>query len=304
MSMPALFEDGRDPLAFAGANRTRVRRALTEHGAVLLRGFDVDGADGLDALVLSLSGSAPLAYTERSSPRTTIKGRVYTSTDYPREEEIFLHNENSYQASWPLTLYFHCVEPPTRQGATPLADTRRIYHSIDPSVREEFTRRGWMVVRNFHGGFGVSWQQAFGTEDRDAVGEYCAERRMTADWLPGGGLRTIAVRQAVHVHPQTAEAVWFNHATFFHVSTLSAEIREGLLAMYGEQGLPTNTYYGDGGQIPADVLDHLRDRYRAASVRFDWEQDDVLVVDNMLAAHGREPYEGPRRIAVAMAESS
>ena len=67
---------------------------------------------------------------------------------------------------------------------------------------------------------------------------------------------------------------------------------------------PTNTYYGDGGAIPDEVTDHLRAVYRANSVRFDWQRDDVLIVDNMLTAHAREPFTGPRRIAVAMAEPS
>ena len=61
-------------------------------------------------------------------------------------------------------------------------------------------------------------------------------------------------------------------------------------------------HYGDGGRIPDEVMDHLRAAYRAASTRFDWERDDILIVDNMLAAHGREPFTGPRKIAVAMAE--
>jgi hypothetical protein len=111
------------------------------------------------------------------------------------------------------------------------------------------------------------------------------------------------VRKAVHLRPGSDVPRWFNHATFFHVTTLATDLQEGLLAMFGEDGLPTNTYYGDGEPIPTDVMDHLRATYRAASVRFDYHRDDVLVVDNMTAAHGREPFTGPRRIAVAMAEA-
>lgn len=279
-----------------------IRRRLRTHGAVLLRGFDVGGVDGFAGVVRTVAGT-PLAYTERSSPRSTIKGQVYTSTDYPPAEEIFLHNENSYQARWPLTLFFYCVRPPETQGATPLADTRRVLRSIDPAVREEFAARGWMVARNFTDGYGVPWPQAFGTDDRAAVEAYCAANDMVPEWVGATGLRTRARRKAVHRHPATGETVWFNHIAFFHVTTLAPDVCEGLRELMDEADLPTNSYYGDGAPIPDDVVAHLRDCYRAASTRFDWQQDDVLVVDNMLAAHAREPFTGPRKIAVAMAEA-
>ncbi len=160
-------------------------------------------------------------------------------------------------------------------------------------MRAEFEARGWQVVRNFHTGFGVPWQEAFNTSDRDAVAAYCAQRRVEAEWRPDGGLRTTAVRRAVHRHPTSGEEVWFNHATFFHSSTLPEEVGAGLRAIFDDEDLPTHTFYGDGGTIPDDVLDHLRGCYRGASVRFDWQRDDVLIVDNMLAAHAREPFTGP-----------
>ncbi len=282
--------------------RPEIRARLREHGAVLLRGFGDDGVDGFERTVRAIGGE-PLTYAERSSPRSTIKGQVYTSTDYPPSEEIFLHNENSYQATWPLTLFFLCVTPPDTLGSTPLADTRRVLAAIDPQVREEFAARGWMVVRNFTDGFGVPWQHAFNTEDRAEVEAYCARNGVVPEWTPGG-LRTRARREAVHRHPVTGERVWFNHLTFFHVTTLGADLCGALREMYDEADLPTNTYYGDGAPVPDEVVAHLRDCYRAEQRRFDWQQGDVLVVDNMLAAHAREPFTGPRKIAVAMAEPS
>jgi alpha-ketoglutarate-dependent taurine dioxygenase len=283
--------------------RDTVRERLHRNGAVLLRGFDIGGVDGFDSVVRAVSGT-PLTYAERSSPRSTIKGRVYTSTDYPSTEEIFLHNENSYQAAWPLTLFFYCITPPDTQGATPLADTRQILRSIDPTIRDEFARRGWTVVRNFTDGFGVPWQQAFNTSDRGEVDAYCARNGVRTEWLGRNGLRTTARREAVHKHPVTGESVWFNHLTFFHVTTLAEEVCAGLREMLDEADLPTNTYYGDGAPVPDEVMNHLRECYRGAQRRFDWQRDDVLLVDNMLAAHGREPFTGPRKIAVAMAEPS
>lgn len=298
---PYLVEEEGDPLARIAAERGELRKVLGTRGALLLRGFDVGGVDGFEGVVRALSGP-PLTYAEKSSPRSVIKGQVYTSTDYPPDEEIFLHNENSYQASWPRTLYFHCVRPPETAGATPLADVREVYRLVDPDVRAEFERRGWMVVRNFHDDFGQSWQHVFGTEDRAEVEKYCRDKDIAVEWLPGG-LRTRAVRPAVHTHPDSGERVWFNHVTFFHVTTLAAELRDGLLGLFSADSLPTNTFYGDGGEIDAEVMTHLRSCYRTATTRFDYRLDDVLVIDNMLTAHGREPFTGPRRIAVAMAEA-
>ncbi|MEV6117130.1 TauD/TfdA family dioxygenase [Streptomyces sp. NPDC052109] len=302
-ALPLVIEsDGNESLAErVEAQRDELRAALLDHGALLLRGFSVPDVTAFDSVVRGLSGD-PLTYTERSSPRHAIQGQVYTSTDYPPNEEIFLHNENSYQRSWPMALYFYCVQPPLTLGATSLAGTREVLAGLDDSVREEFTRRGWQVVRNFHPGIGLSWQHVFNTDDRAAVEAYCASNDIGAAWLPGDGLRTTAVRQAVHTHPVTGEQVWFNHAAFFHVTTLDEVIRDGLLEMFDEPDLPTNTYFGDGGSIPDDVIAHVRECYRGATARFDYRQHDVLVIDNMLTSHGREPFTGPRRIAVAMAE--
>lgn len=295
--------DAAEPLAdVADDRRALLRERLARHGAVLLRGFKVDGVRDFGRFAEAFSGSPLIDYSERSSPRTSLDGAVYTSTDYPPDETIFLHNENSYQASWPRTLYFHCVQPSETRGATPLADIRRVYREIEPEVREEFERRGWSVVRNFHPGFGVSWQYVFGTDDRSAVAEYCRSREIEHTWIGAGQLRTRAIRKAVHAHPGSGEPVWFNHVTFFHHTTLPEEVQEGVMALFEPDDLPADTRYGDGEPIPDDVVAHLRDCYERHRVRFDWQAGDVLLVDNMLAAHGREPFTGRREIAVAMTE--
>ncbi|EHR60639.1 TauD/TfdA family dioxygenase [Saccharomonospora cyanea] len=283
-------------------DRAELRSLLAHHGALLFRGFPVDDIAAFETAVRAFSGE-PLSYQERSSPRHSLKGNVYTSTDYPPDEEIFLHNENSYQAVWPRILYFYCDREPDTLGATPLADIRRVYEEIEPAVRDEFARRGWMVVRNYQPRFGVAWPEVFGTDDRGAVERYCADHGMVPEWVGSDHLRTRAVRNAVYRHPDTGQPVWFNHITFFHHTSLDEDVREGLLAMFGEDDLPTNTYYGDGGRIPDDVVEHLRSCYRRLTRRFDWKHRDVLVVDNMAAAHGREPFTGPRKIAVAMGEA-
>jgi alpha-ketoglutarate-dependent taurine dioxygenase len=157
-----------------------------------------------------------------------------------------------------------------------------------------------MYVRNFGDGFGLPWRSVFQTEDRARVEEHCHASGIELEWKEGDRLRTKAVRRAATRHPLTGEMVWFNHATFFHVSTLSEEIRRALLEELAVEDLPANTCYGDGEAIEPGVLDHLRACYAAEMVRFQWQQGDLLMLDNMLVAHGRDPFTGDRKILVGM----
>ena len=81
---------------WAASNRSLIEEKLLKHGALLFRGFRIDSVDDFESFAVALSGPL-LEYKERSSPRSQIKPNIYTSTDYPADRSIFLHNENSYQ---------------------------------------------------------------------------------------------------------------------------------------------------------------------------------------------------------------
>lgn len=293
--------EGLDPVAWAGQHREWIEDRLAEHGALLFRGFGIGSAERFQAFLAAASGE-PLEYTERSSPRSTIAGRIYTSTEHPAGQEIFLHNEQSYNLRFPQKIAFFCQTPPRAGGATPIADCRRILREIDPAVRRRFAERGYLYVRNFGGGLGLSWQTAFQTTDRAAVEAYCRSNRIELEWRGSDRLRTRQIRSVAARHPRTGDLSWCNHATFFHVSTLSPAVRDQLLAGLSTEDLPNNTWYGDGTPIEPEVLDALRGLYRSAERRFDWQQGDVLLLDNLLVAHGREPFEGERRILTGMSD--
>ncbi|MGI8897391.1 MAG: TauD/TfdA family dioxygenase [Pyrinomonadaceae bacterium] len=293
--------DGVNLAAWAQGNEQLIHELLARHGAILFRNFDVSGLLDLAQFVRTISGDL-LEYRERSSPRTHVMHNIYTSTEYPAHQAIFLHNENSYAHTWPLKLFFLCSVPPLQDGETPIADCRQIFNSISPKIRDRFIQKSIMYVRNFSEELGLSWQTAFGTTARAAVVSQCHEAGYEVQWTGANGLRTKRVGQAVARHPRTGEITWFNHATFFHVSTLEPELRDALLAQFGEEDLPNNTYYGDGSPIEASVLDELRQAYKRAKVSLPWQAADILMLDNLLTAHGREPYVGPRQIRVAMSE--
>jgi alpha-ketoglutarate-dependent taurine dioxygenase len=288
-----------DLAAWAGEHGDLIERWLLEHGGILLRGFGLGTVAAFDRFIHAVSSDL-LEYKERSTPRTQLEGRIYTSTEYPAHQHITFHNEFSYSLTWPMKIAFCCLLAPEQGGETPVAASAGVYRRLDPALRERFEHLGVMYVRNYGAGVDLSWQEAFQTDDRSAVEEYCRLAPMEHEWLAGDRLRTRAVRPAVARHPVTGEMVWFNQAHLFHISNLEPSVRQAMLAAFAEQDLPRNTFYGDGSSIADAVLDQVRAAYAEEEIAFPWQVGDVLLLDNMRVAHARNPFVGERKIAVAM----
>jgi alpha-ketoglutarate-dependent taurine dioxygenase len=292
-------EPGLDPAQWVADRREALRAGLDRCGAVLLRGFHVPGPQEFGQTARAFSPQL-LGYLERAATRTEVADQVFTSTELGPDQWIPFHHEMSYSHNWPSVLYFFGDLPSPQGGATPVASERRVFPLIPAEVRERFTRHGVRYVRNYGPDLNESWQEAFQTADRAEVEAYCRQSGTSFEWTGDDGLRTTAVRQAVARHPRTGETVWFNHAHLFHLSNVEPEIAEVLVDEYGEEGLPRNAYYGDGAPIEDEVAELIRSLYREAAVSFTWRRGDVLLVDNFLATHAREPFRGDRRILVAM----
>ncbi|MET0593767.1 MAG: TauD/TfdA family dioxygenase [Polyangiaceae bacterium] len=290
------------PLAGLSAETvSAIAREMRRAGGVLLRGFSVGELDAFRGFAASF-GDPLLSYDFASTPRSALGSGVYTSTEYPPHQRIPLHNEQSYATTWPMKIWFYCAVASASGGETPIADSREVYRRIPEKIRSEFASRRLSYVRNYGTGFDLPWEEVFGTSDPRAVEAYCRVRGIACEWLSDGHLRTRQVCQAVAAHPTTREMVWFNQAHLFHVSALEEDVREALLDAIDEADLPRNVYYGDGGAIDPGSLAEIRRVLGEVEVSFPWKTGDVLVLDNMLTAHGRAPFRGERRVAVAMAE--
>jgi amino acid adenylation domain-containing protein len=303
-TLPLVIEPNLDQVDLAAWIRNNlelVKTNLSRYGGILFRGFNqpsrADFENCLDAT------STPLMnYIEGATPRIELGEKVYTSTEYPAELSIALHNELNYVITWPMKIFFYCVQPALEQGETPIADVRLVLKHLDPKIRQRFIDKGWMLLRNFGDGVSLPWQTSFRVQTRAELEDYCRRSRIEYTWKEGDHLRTRQTRPAVTRHPQTGEALWFNHVAFWHISSLQPKVREAMVAMYREEDLPYNTYYGDGTKIEDSVVEEIREAYRAHTIAFPWQAGDFLMLDNMLAAHGRSPFKGERKILTAMGE--
>ncbi|MEM1169665.1 MAG: TauD/TfdA family dioxygenase [Cyanobacteria bacterium P01_H01_bin.35] len=300
--LPIVIEPSGEKLnltTWANNNLELIENYLLKQGGILFRNFQLNGISEFEKFLQSTFGKL-LEYSYRSTPRTQVNNQIYTSTEYPPEASIPLHNEMAYSNSWPMKICFYCVQAATEGGMTPIANSRKVLQRINPKIREIFQNKKVMYVRNYGNGLDLPWQNVFQTNDKSEVEEYCRQAEIKLEWIGENSLRTFQVCQAVATHPITNEMVWFNQAHLFHISSLKPEVREQLLSVFSEDELPRNSYYGDGTPIELSILDEIREIYQEEAIYFPWQTGDVLLLDNMLTAHGRTPFVGNRKVVVGM----
>lgn len=296
--LPVIFHAPADNAPRLAEFRDQLPARLLTNGAVLFRGWDIADRERFAATLAAL-GLTPIAYTERTTKRRALGEQIYTSTEHPARSAILPHNENSYASAWPEILAFACARSALEGGETSLYDGRKVLKAIDPQVIMQLETREILHVRNFGTGLGLSAEEAFGVTGRAAIEDRLRSLGYHWQWSDSGDLQTYRTMRPVLVHPASNERCFFSHVAFFHQSALPTEVREAMLELYGERGLPHAMFFGDGEAISDDVIEHILDAYQQCEQRIEWQRGDLLVADNMLVAHGRKPFAGDRLILAA-----
>ncbi|MGW3571697.1 TauD/TfdA family dioxygenase [Streptomyces sp. NPDC000941] len=273
---------------------------LVKEKALVFRGFGIT-AESYDEVATALLPRR-LAYIHGNSPRTKVGQNVYTSTEYPPEFTISMHNEMSYAYTWPSRLLFFCEQAPTSGGATPVVDGQLWLESIDPEIHEAFAG-GVRYIQNLHDGYGLgkSWQATFETEDPAEVEAFLDKAGADWKWKGDGTLWISQLRPATTRHPVTDTEVWFNQADQFHIAGLGDDARE-MAELLSEDEMPQSVTFADGSPIPDEYITHIQEIGLRLAVDVDWQAGSLLLVDNVLVGHGRRPFAGPRRVLVAMSD--
>ncbi|PIG93643.1 condensation domain-containing protein [Gloeocapsopsis sp. IPPAS B-1203] len=291
--------DGINLIDWTKNNSNFIEKELLKHGAILFRGF-LKSVPEFESFAQTI---CPNLFGEYGDlPREGVSGKVYTSTPYPPDKAILFHNESSHLHRFPLKIWFFCVQPAAQGGETPLVDCRQVYQLLDSKTKEKFADKKLLYVRNYIDGLDVTWQDFFHTTEKAKVEDFCRQSATNFEWLTNDNLKTSKVCHAIAQHPRTHEAVFFNQIQLHHIACLEPAVRESLFSLFGKNKLPRNVYYGDGSPIEDTVIEEILAVYLQATISFPWQKGDVLMLDNMLVAHGRNPYVEPRKIVVAMGE--
>ncbi len=309
---PCSFEETLDYIA---SHRESLSKKLLTFGGILLRGFPIEGADAFNKVVECLDFGKPLNYVGGDTPRDKVKDKIYTSTEAPPSFMIPLHNEMSYIKNYPRHIYFYCSVAPKENGETTIADARGVYNSIDPVIREKFVKNGLKYISNFYGKSKLldwinsfkrahkTWMDAFETHDKSEVEKKCFENQFGYKWSKNDWLQVIYEMPSVIVHPETGERVWFNQAHLYDYNPRLLGLLNwmGTKLLYMQKDTVMHEiYYGDGSVVARQDLYHVMDVLEKETVKFPWQKNDLLILDNVLTMHGRASFSGPRKILAAM----
>lgn len=339
-ALPLVIEPGgdggpeRDPSRLCGWLHERaawVQERLAEHGALLLRGFDVRDPRDFERVARAVDDDLKREYLG-TSPRDALTEHVFSASELPDYYPIPQHCEMSFLATPPRRVFFAClVEPARGSGETPIADFRKVWRDLDPGLRQRFEERGLRIVRNYSGPEGGGrfdlwklkrWHEMFGSRDRAVVEARCQEQGFEATWTARGGLRLVSTQPVSRLHPVTGERVWYNHLTTFHLSAAPGEYARiyrlrpsprhfffwqlSRLLVAAKRRTPAEEQalhctFREGGEIPDTDVEQVREAVWRHLVIEPWRRGDVLVIDNHSVAHGRLPYRGRRQVAVCWA---
>lgn len=317
-TLPLLLEAGEEVgsdlpslCEWAAGSRDEIAGWLNGAGVVLLRGFSIASAEDFRKACAAISPELQ-NYVGGDSPRHSVTDQVYTSTEYPAHAEVLLHNELSYAGWSPDRVFFCCLIPSETGGETHIADGREIYAGLDPQVRARFESKGVTYLQHLwdaegEPGPGKSWQETFETSDRGEAAAYLRHSNMEFEWTPLG-IRTSATHPAILEHRATGEKCWHNQADQWHRDIASVKDTvpgspdaEKGTSTAGTESLGNHVTYGDGSEIDVADLMHVREVSRDCEVLFPWQTGDLMIIDNVMAMHGRKPFSGERRVLVAMA---
>lgn len=280
-------------------HRDEIDHGLLSAGAVLFRGFDVTDPAEFGEVASRLCDTV----WPENGEHVPVTGSVQVPVHFPPDRRLLWHNENSFNRRWPARLMFCAAEPATTGGETLLVDGRTVLADLSPDITGEFLRRRVAYHRTYSQEMGLPWQKVFGTDDRREVERMCQSQGIHWRWLQHDRLHTVAVRPAVVDHPSSGDSAWFAQLQHWHLACLDRETRDSLLRMYPVEELPRDVRFGDGEPIPDDVMYTIMGAYEQNETRVALARGDVIVLDNVLTAHGRNPFTGRRRLYVALGDS-
>lgn len=314
---PPLFieHDGSLPdterfIAWSRERRGLLDELILRHGGVVLRGFPLDSAEDFNRFA-NLFPIYEHGYAGGMAPRRHVTGDVLESTYLTEGFKLSLHSEMAYMKSFPPRIAFFCQRASSVGGETIIGSLAELTRRIPPELRDKIERHKVRVVRNYapcgssrnletiEDTNQIGWDEPFETESRTEVEQLCRKLGLDFAWNEDGGLTLFDLVDPFTVHPKTGGRVYRSslHTDITSERQGLSETRDRLIAM---QKHPSGSFLDTGEKLAREEAETIHRIQEEIEISWQWRDGDLMILDNLQVAHGRNPYSGPREVHVAL----
>ena len=307
---------------FVLRNRDTIKNLICEHGAVMFRGFAINGGEGFQKIISLIYDNLANEY-KGIAPRANVLQKVFTTTEVSSNIILPPHNEMAYAYKRPGIIAFYCDIEPAIYGETPLYNCETIYQSLSEESKRilekgvQYVRRHPKKYSKFFPKIGTTWTQSFSTNDKNEVEQSLRASHYDFKWGYHDELSIKTYPPAVLTHPVTRKKcvnlLLSNGLSEFRTLSmfkkryslfvrLCMELLTTIVVLRGKGISLTKLYDHDGRKLPYQTTKELHKAFWDSSVIFRWKKDDLLIIDNITAAHGRMNFSGSRRILACLAD--
>ncbi|KAM3511816.1 hypothetical protein MY11210_004507 [Beauveria gryllotalpidicola] len=293
-------------------------KLLARHGAILFRNLPIDDAFAFSKFAHAF-GYAPHEIIGIVVDRPLLAPNVAPANEAPKEVQIYNHNESPQVPHAPEYIFFYSHKAPERGGETPISSSLELYHRAQaemPEFIELLAEKGILCKVTYKAtkqkAGGSTLKQAFGKEIQDSDDEETARNKIEAqilrygrgkhttwewkDFDDGKGLVLTHRLPVIRTQPGTNLPTLFTGLAAYYKYSANSQGGNG-----AAKADIVHQCFGDGSRIPEKYLAHLVEITDDIRVLHKWQRGDVLVFDNIIAQHGREPWQGEQSDRIVLA---
>lgn len=303
------FASMNDVTGWVAAHRAELDALILKHGGIVLRGFPIVVSEDFGAVTACFPAYTG-GYQGGAAARRSVAKGVYEATQRTGDQTIPIHQEMFYLRDYPSRIAFFAKKVAEQGGETTIADMRRVTREMPDSIRTRLETLGIQNIRNFAAKTGSSeenrlmdkrgWDFAFYTDSEEEVEAVCARRHLRPHWHDDGSLTVFNLEDAFVPHPQTGERVYRGGVHIAHFYRGSYDNTGQAAELRAQQKFPSGAYLGDGSDLPEEEDAAFQQLVGRFTYSWKWRDGDVMILDNLLTGHGRNPFSGTRATEVAL----
>ncbi|KAJ4987274.1 taurine catabolism dioxygenase TauD [Stagonosporopsis vannaccii] len=296
-------------------SQSTLTQKLAQHGTLLFRDLPIHNAEDFSKFAHAFK-FRPHEIIGIVVDRPLLAPNVAPANEAPKEVLIYNHNESPQVPHAPEYIFFYSHRAPAVGGETPISSSVELFQRANeeiPDFIDTLATKGilsrvtYKVEQQYAGG--STLKQAFGKEINDGddaatrkakveaqIRRYNRDGHTTWEWTNDD--RTLVLTHhlpAIRVHPITKQPSLFTGLAAYYKNFLAPS------APNSSRRNITQQLYGDGSPIPEEYLKRLAEITEEIRVLHKWQRGDVLVYDNVVAQHGRQPWEGEQADRVVLA---